>query len=385
MTRTVFVTGTLPDGGAERHTISLLKALATRGHDCHIVCIKPTASSTAALHLAPSRLTSLEAARYLDLAAARRFAALLQAVKPQAIVAANPYALLYASLARRLARSPARLIVTFHSARTLNTKEWMQMLAYRPLFWGADCTVFLCDRQRRYWRRRALLSPRNVVIHNGIDAGHFRQQPGAWTEGALRRSLGFASTDFVIGLPALLRREKNHQQLLRAVADLRRLEVPARALVIGDGEMRPAIEALARRLGIEDHVTITGLQPDVRPCIAACDVITLCSLSETFSLAALEAMSMGRPVVLSDVGGASEMVVPGWNGLLYPVGNSLDYLNCLLRLSDSASSRRMGKHARSMVEQRFAAGLMTDRYEALLGELCGKAADATAMRAARAP
>lgn len=384
MPRTVFVTGTLPDGGAERHTISLLKSLAARGHDCHAVCVKPTAATAAVLQPAPSTLTSLAAGRYLDLAAVRRFSALLKRVKPQAIVAANPYALLYASIARSLARSPARLIVTFHSARALDFKERMQMLASRPLFWGADCTVFLCDRQRRYWCRRGLLSPRNLVIPNGIDTGHFRLHPGAWPQGSLRGKLGFSGTDFVIGLPALLRREKNHQQLLRAVAGLRRLEVPARALVIGDGEMRPDIEALARHLGIPDYVTITGLQPDVRPYLAACDVITLCSLSETFSLAALEAMAMGKPVVLSDVGGASEMVVPGWNGLLYPVGNSLDYLNCLLRLSDSASSRRMGVHARTMVEQRFAAGLMTDRYEALLGELCGKP-DAAAMRPAQAP
>ena len=372
MPRTVFVTGTLPDGGAERHTISLLRALAARGHECHAVCVKPTEATATSLHLAPSSLTCLQATRYLDLAAARRFSELLKAIRPQVIVAANPYALLYASLGRVRARSSARLIVTFHSASALNLKEQAQMLAYRPLFWGADCTVFLSERQRRYWRRRALSSPRNVVIHNGIDAGHFRLQPRTWPNEQLRRSLGFASTDFVIGLPALLRKEKNHQQLLRAVAALRKLEVPARALVIGDGEMRPVIEDLARQLGIGEHVTITGLQTDVRPYIAACDVVTLCSLSETFSLAALEAMAMGRPVVLSDVGGAAEMVVPGWNGLLYPVGNSIDYVNCLLRLSDSASARSMGRHARVMVEQRFSAELMTDRYEGLLAQLCGK-------------
>lgn len=372
MPRTVFVTGTLPDGGAERHTISLLRALAAGGHECHAVCVKPTAASAASLRLPPTSLTCLQAERYLDFGAVRRFGELLKTIRPQAIIAANPYALLYASLGRMFARSSARLVVTFHSASALNLKEQAQMLAYRPLFWGADCTVFLSERQRRYWRRRALLSQRNVVIHNGIDTSHFRLQPRIWPNGQLRRSLGFASTDFVIGLPALLRKEKNHQQLIRAVAALRKLEVPARALVIGDGEMRPAIEDLARQLGIGEYVTITGLQADVRPYIAACDVVTLCSLSETFSLAALEAMAMGRPVVLSDVGGAAEMVVPGWNGLLYPVGNSLDYLNCLLRLSDSASARRMGRHARRMVEEKFSVELMTVRYERLLARLCGK-------------
>lgn len=371
MLKTAFVTGSLPDGGAERHTISLLRALAARGHECHAVSVKPTASTAADLRLAaPSTLTCLAATRYLDLAAVQRFAALLASMKPRAIIAANPYALLYASLARMLARSPARLIVTYHSARSLNLKERLQMLAYRPLFWGADCTVFLCARQQRYWRRRALVSPRNAVIHNGIDASHFSEQTRIWPGEQQRLKLGYSRGDFVIGLPALLRPEKNHLQLVEAVAALRRLGVPARALMIGDGGMRAAIEQQASRLGIAAHVTITGLQADVRPCIAACDVITLCSLSETFSLAALEAMAMGRPVVLSDVGGAAEMVIPGWNGLLFRVGDTQDYVNRLLQLSDNASARRMGRHARTMVERRFSAETMTDQYEQLLVGLC---------------
>lgn len=376
MPRTVFVTGSLPDGGAERHAISLLKSLAARGHECHAVAIKPTAATPASLALPPlSTLTCLEAQRYLDSRTVKRFAGLLEALKPQVIIAANPYALLHASLARLAARSQARLVVTYHSARPVNRKEWLQMLVYRPLFWNADCAVFLCRNQQRYWQRRGLLARHNVVIHNGIDTAHFRER---------RRALAPSDHEFVIGLPALLRPEKNHQQLVQAVAALRKLGVPARALMIGDGAQRAAVEALARQLGVDQHVTITGMLADVRPCIAACDVITLCSTTETFSLAALEAMAMGRPVVLTDVGGASEMVVPGWNGLLYPVGDTESYVNCLLRLSDRASARRMGRRAREMTELRFSAGHMTDQYESLLEELCRKD-HASAMTAASSP
>jgi glycosyltransferase involved in cell wall biosynthesis len=75
-------------------------------------------------------------------------------------------------------------------------------------------------------------------------------------------------------------------------------------------------------------------------------------------------------VVLSDVGGAAEMIVPGWNGLLFPVGDTQDYVNRLLQLSDNASARRMGRHARAMIELKFSAETMTDRYEQLLVELC---------------
>jgi glycosyltransferase involved in cell wall biosynthesis len=123
-------------------------------------------------------------------------------------------------------------------------------------------------------------------------------------------------------------------------------------------------------LDVAGAITITGLQQDVRPFIAACDVMTLCSVTETFSLAALEAMAMAKPVVLSDVGGASEMVVPRWNGLLFPVNDTTAYVERLAALGDPQMSAQMGRNARQLMERRFSATLMADRYEMLFASLC---------------
>lgn len=371
MLRLAFVTGSLPHGGAERHTISLLKTLAGRGHDCHAVCVKQSTVSATDLALPAScSLQVLGARRYLDSEAIRRFASWLEREKPQAIVAANGYALMYASLASALSRIRPRLLAVWHSTQLPNMRERLQMLAYRPLFWRSDCTVFLCERQKRYWRRRGLFSERTAVIPNGIDAEHYRDRPGQWPAQQTRSQLGFATGDLVIGLPALFRPEKNHVQLVEAICTLRRMGIPARALLIGDGSQRAAVEARAARLGVAEHVVITGLHKDVRPFLAACDIITLCSLAEAFSLAALEAMAMGKPLVLSEVGGAAEMVEPGWNGLLFRARDTGAYVNCLMRLSDLPSARRMGSNARRAVEQCFSDTVMTDRYEELLVELC---------------
>src|SRR5262249_14701417 len=125
---------------------------------------------------------------------------------------------------------------------------------------------------------------------------------------------GDGGGDFVVGLSAVLRPEKNPLQLVDAVANLRARGVPARALFMGDGEMRAPLEARARERGIGAEVFVTGLQQDVRPWLAACDALVLCSFTEAFSLAAIEAMALGKPVVHADVGGAAEMIVPGWNG-----------------------------------------------------------------------
>jgi len=156
-----------------------------------------------------------------------------------------------------------------------------------------------------------------------------------------------------------------------SIALLRKKGIPARALLIGDGEMREAIESRARELNVEKHLMITGFQADVRPYIAACDVMTLCSITEAFSLAALEAMALGRPMVHSDVGGAAEMIFPGRNGLLFPVGNTGAFVDKLAILADRAVSRQMGREAREVVKELFSEKRMVDRYEQTLLELYG--------------
>src|SRR6185503_13754499 len=131
----------------------------------------------------------------------------------------------------------------------------------------------------------------------------------------IRAALGYEAGEYVVGMCAALRPEKNHIQLIEAIAILRARGIRARALVIGDGPMRPAIEARAKEVGVAEEVRITGFQQDVRPFVSACDTMVLCSTTiETFSLAALEAMALARPVVHSDIGGAAEMISSGDNG-----------------------------------------------------------------------
>ncbi len=367
----LFVTGSLDHGGAERQAIALANGMAQRGYECRFAYVKRDAAQLERLRLREGA-RCLGAAAYLDLRAVKGLAAQLLASAPSAIVAANGYALMYAWLALRAARRRLPLVATFHSTRLQGAKERLQMLAYRLLFWTSSCAVFVCERQRRHWLRRALFSRRNEVIYNGVDTDAFRDRWSPAERAALRASLGLREADYVIGMVALLRPEKNPLQLIDAVAALRARAIPARALLIGDGEMRPAIEARARALGIAGEVVTTGIQQDVRPLIAICDVVVLCSLTEAFSMAALEAMAIGRPVVHSDVGGAAEMIEPGRNGLLFPVGDTRALVEGLAALVDPRVSAAMGRNARARVETRFSERSMVDGYERLLLRLVGR-------------
>jgi glycosyltransferase involved in cell wall biosynthesis len=368
MMRLMFITGSLCYGGAERHAVTLMNRLGERGFECHAVHVKSGADLADRIRVQDgSSVRSLDAGSYFDRGALERLARHIASIEPAAIVAANSYALMYASLAVRLARRRAPVVVTFHSTRLLNWKEHVQMLAYRPLFWAADCAIFVCERQKRYWLRRGVLSRRNEVIYNGVNMLEFNAGGGG---AAARAALGLRDSDYVIGLPAVLRREKNHVQLVEAIAALRAQGIPARALMIGDGPMRAAVEARARERGVEQHVVISGFQHDVRPYVAACDVVTLCSFTEAFSLAAVEAMAMGKAVVHSDVGGAAEMIDPGCNGYLFPVGDTAALVASLAVLSDKSTSRAMGTHARTKAQALFSEQTMVERYEKTLLGVC---------------
>jgi len=360
----VFVTGSLVHGGAERHSITLANRLAERGHECHAVYVKNDPSQLGRLRLlAPSSVRCLHARRYFDLSALSHLRAFIQRLEPAVVFATNCYALMYAGLAR--AGSP--LVVTLHTTWLQTLKEQAQMLAYRPLFWSADATVFVSERQRRHWRRRAVLGRRSEVIYNGIDPAYWKPDPAAGA--ALRRALGFAPSDYVIGLSAVLRPEKNPVQLIDALARLRKQGLPAKVLIIGDGPMRGQVEARAIALGVNHHLAIAGLQQEVRPFLSACDVLALTSFSESFSLAAVEALALGLPVVQPDVGGAAEMMEQGEEGFLFPVGDTAALVERLAALADPTARARMGRAARERVERSFSERVMVERYERLLAEL----------------
>src|SRR5438067_2748381 len=361
--RLALVTGSLVHGGAERQAITLANRLAERGHDCHVIYVKTDPGQLGRLHLpVAATVRCLHARRYFDVGAVSHLHALLARLAPHALLATNPYALMYASLAN----PGVPLLVTLHSTYIRTLKEQLQMAVYRPFFWSAACAVFVCERQRSHWLRRGLFGRQNRVIYNGVDVEHWKPVYAT----ALRRLLGFDEGDYIIGLSAVLRPEKNPAQLVRAIAELIRRGLPARALFIGDGPERGAVEAMARKLRVADRVVISGLQEDVRPFLSACDVVALTSFTEAFSLAAIEAMALSRPVVHPDVGGAAEMIHSGQDGWLFPVGDTATLVERLAVLADPVVRARMGENARLSVAQRFYEGAMVERYEELLFEIC---------------
>ena len=159
----------------------------------------------------------------------------------------------------------------------------------------------------------------------------------------------------MIGIVAVLRPEKDHATLLRAVRMVRD-EIPdAQLLVVGDGPERPRLEELAADLGMTSAVRFAGSRSDVGRLLGLVDVVTLCSYTvESFPIALLEAMASGVPTVGTAVGGVPEMIEDGHTGYVVPPRDERALADALIKmLQDPQRTEAMGRAARAWVESRF--------------------------------
>jgi glycosyltransferase involved in cell wall biosynthesis len=169
----------------------------------------------------------------------------------------------------------------------------------------------------------------------------------------------------VVGALGRLSHEKGFDVLVRALPS-----VDAMAVLIGDGLLRRDLLELARELGVQDRLEITGWREDARSYLATFDIYCLPSRFEGFPLAIAEAMLAGLPVVASDVGSVSEAVVEGETGLLVSPDDPAALAAALQKLlADPELRRKMGERGRELARKRFTASQMARAFEALYEEI----------------
>jgi glycosyltransferase involved in cell wall biosynthesis len=206
-----------------------------------------------------------------------------------------------------------------------------------------------------------------VVIPNGVDTQRFA--PIAEVA-AVRRELGIHETAPVVGIVAALRPEKNHELFLDMARRVASQLPAARFLIIGDGPSRVQLEPLARELGLASHVLFLGMRDDVPRLLAALDVFALTSHMEANPISILEAMSVGVPVVATNVGSIHEAVIEGKTGFLVAPGDAEQLAAGVLQLlNDPLRSSAMGAAARQAVIERWSVEAMVSGYERLIATI----------------
>ncbi|HWP35157.1 MAG TPA: glycosyltransferase [Thermodesulfobacteriota bacterium] len=267
----------------------------------------------------------------------------------------------YGTLLGRLGRLP--VIATVHG-KAYYADRTRRRLAYRFVGRAASQVVAVSHDVRRFLLEEVGLAPEAVVtIHNGV-APPPPVSPAA--AAALRHQLGLPAGTPVVGTVGTLLPVKGHADLLEAVARLAPAVPDLTALICGRPLVLEPLAARAAALGIADRVRFLGYRDDVPALLAVMDVFVLPSLSEGLSLALLEAMAAGLPVVATAVGGNPEVVRDGESGFLVPPrdpGALAERIGRLLR--DRALARRLGLAAARRVRQEFSLDAMVQRYEAL--------------------
>jgi glycosyltransferase involved in cell wall biosynthesis len=224
------------------------------------------------------------------------------------------------------------------------------------------------------------------VIRLGLDLdARVSAAPGAGPRERERH--GIPADAFVVGWLGRMTEIKRVDDLLRAFGRVA-ADVPrAHLLLAGDGPLRAQLEAEAVSLGIDERTHFVGLQQDVAPVYAACDVVALCSANEGTPVSLIEALAAGVPVVSTDVGGVGDVVRADETGLLVPAGDVPALGDALARLADDeALHARLAAEAPADVRARYSVERLVDDVDELYRRLLAeKGRGRIRMRTTHAP
>ncbi len=354
-------------GGPAVHVILLSEAMGREGWQTLLVKGRegPKEGDMLALARAKGVSTHLlpelgrELAPAADLRSLVRLLGLLWRERPEVVhthtakagAVGRAAALLYNALAGLSGRPRAKLFHTFHGH------------VLRGYFGPAKSRLFLAVERWLARRSTALITLSEGLRRELVELGvapeeRFRVIPLGLelkpfltaTPGQLRAELGLAPGAPLVGLVGRLVPIKAVDQFLEAAGAVAEARPEAHFVVIGDGELRGALEAQADALGLAGTVHFLGFRFDLERLYPDLDVVALSSRNEGTPVSLIEAMAAGRPVVATRVGGVPDLVEDGESGLLVPPDDPKALAEAILSLLGSPERRRaMGERGRARV------------------------------------
>ncbi|MDB4948356.1 MAG: glycosyl transferase [Gemmatimonadetes bacterium] len=348
-------------GGNEKWLATLAAGLLRRGHRVTVAC-RPSGPVADELARRGIPVVGVRPGGYLDAVRGLGFAAWLRRERPDAVLLTSRKGAAWGAWAARAAG--ARVVARAGIAGTPQT--WRHQLPFRRWMDGVIVNArFIADE----WRRNAPWFPaeRVHVVLNGT------LPPRRGTSSLTRADVcGDAGAVLVAGAGNLAHR-KGFDLLLRAAA---RLDAPeVRPVIVGAGEAEGELRALAADLGIAERVVWMGHRGDVPDVLAACDLFVLSSRSEGMANVMLEAMSVGTPVVATDISGVAEALAgrganppAGWIVAPDDADALADAIRAVLdlRLTAPREIERRVTEARRRIDEWFTVDRMVDECERIL-------------------
>lgn len=286
-----------------------------------------------------------------DLPGLLRLAGALRAHRADALLATRWREYLLGGLATRLARTP-RMVISL-GLKVVPRDDLKRRLIFRL----AHRVIVNAEEIRAGLLQRSWIDPDKVsVVHNGVDALRYRDLSGG---AAFRAELGVPDGAPLLLNIAALTPQKDHGTLVRAAAAL---PPDVHTAIVGEGFLRPEVEAAIADAGLGDRVHLAGFRADIRPALAAADLFALSSYNEGMPWVLMEALAAGLPVVATDISGSRACVEDGVNGRIVPPRDPAALAAACAELLGNAPLRaEMAAASRRMAAERFDESRMIDR------------------------
>lgn len=319
----IFITN-MRGGGAERVALNLADDFLTAGHEVDLVLMEAAGEL---MPLLPPQVRVIDLGARRIRSAVRPLIRYLRSERPAAVQASMWPLTVIAVIAHRLARSSSRLLLSEHIALSKQYAQWgrlhrVMLRSSIGLFYPlADARIAVSERAADDLAGVGGLVRASIeVIYNPIAPPLLppNDAPDAsveslWGSGDFKRILSAGS----------LKSQKNHRLLIEAFA-LVREHVPAKLMIVGEGDLRPDLQALAVELHVADDVLLPGFQAEIWPFYDSADLFVLSSDYEGFGNVLVEAMFRGLPVVSTDCeSGPREILDNGKYGTLVPCNDRI--------------------------------------------------------------
>ena len=281
----------------------------------------------------------------------RRFISYIKQHQIHVVHTNDFYSNIFGMTGAKLARVRARI---GSKRETTGVRSRTKVIVEKNAFRLAHAVVANATAVKEQLIKNGVRADKIAVIHNGLDIRRF-QQNGTPDDALVRLNLETVRGRPIVTIVANFEhRVKDYPMLLRAAQRVTS-EVPEAVFVMaGEGRFRNETEQLATELGVRDSCLFIGRCANVPDLLAASSICVLSSLAEGFSNSILEYMAAARPVVATNVGGASEAIVEGETGYLVNAGDDRAMAEQIIKLLRNRELRTsMGVNGRRVVEERF--------------------------------
>jgi glycosyltransferase involved in cell wall biosynthesis len=292
-----------------------------------------------------------------DVKAAWQLARVIEDVEPDVVHAHDPMAIALAAMAMQMASSRGARDPLFVAARRVDfhlKRHAFSRWKHRQIdvFIAASRTI------ASILVHDGIPDDRIAVVHDGVNIALVDKQAPVDAHAACWLPHGAP----IVGNVAALAPHKGQKHLVAAAARVVRDLPDTRFVIVGEGELRHALERQIRDLGLERHVVLTGFRDDALGLMKSFDLFAMSSVTEGLGSAMLEAMAAGLAIVGTRAGGIPEAVADGETGLLVPPHDEAALAGAITTLLRDPDRRRaFGRAGRARVETAFSVEQMVER------------------------